>query len=148
MSASLNIHIIAEKSRQVEEISFFNADEWTNESEVLLMQRVYELMNLTRRLGKKLCLHIEIEVSDMAEISFLIKKKIGTACEINTSKLTIREIEILGMIMQGMTNNEIAEKLFISYETVKSHRKHILLKTAAKNTAALINYYHHTFFEK
>ncbi len=54
----------------------------------------------------------------------------------------------IGLIMQGFTNNEIAEKLFISYETVKSHRKHILLKTGAKNTAALINYYHQTFFDK
>ncbi|MBL0133790.1 MAG: helix-turn-helix transcriptional regulator [Chitinophagaceae bacterium] len=50
--------------------------------------------------------------------------------------------------MQGHTNNDIAEKLFISYETVKSHRKNILEKTGAKNTAALINYYHQTFFEK
>jgi DNA-binding CsgD family transcriptional regulator len=50
--------------------------------------------------------------------------------------------------MQGYTNHEIAGKLFISYETVKSHRKHILLKTGAKNTAALINYYHQTFFDK
>jgi DNA-binding CsgD family transcriptional regulator len=66
---------------------------------------------------------------------------------INHEHLSVREIEVLGLIMQGMTNNEIAEKLFISYETVRSHRKNILRKTGAKNTAALINYYHQTFFD-
>jgi DNA-binding CsgD family transcriptional regulator len=50
--------------------------------------------------------------------------------------------------MLGYTNQQIAEKIFISYETVKSHRKHILEKTGAKNTASLISYYHQTFFEK
>jgi DNA-binding CsgD family transcriptional regulator len=50
--------------------------------------------------------------------------------------------------MQGLTNVMIAEKLFISYETVKTHRKNILEKTGSKNTACLINYYHQTFFEK
>jgi DNA-binding CsgD family transcriptional regulator len=50
--------------------------------------------------------------------------------------------------MLGYTNHQIAEKLFISYETVRSHRKNILTKTGASNTAALINYYHQTFFEK
>ena len=86
MSASLNIHIIAEKTRQAEEISFFYAEEWTNESEVQLMQRVYELMNLTRHLGKRLCLQIEIEVTDMIGASSLIKKKINAGCEINHIK--------------------------------------------------------------
>ncbi len=62
--------------------------------------------------------------------------------------LSIREIEVLGLIMLGYTNHQIAEKLFISYETVRSHRKNILTKTGASNTAALINYYHQTFFEK
>ncbi|MFZ0456799.1 MAG: helix-turn-helix transcriptional regulator, partial [Ignavibacteriaceae bacterium] len=62
--------------------------------------------------------------------------------------LSVREIEVLGLIMLGYTTKEIADKLFISYETVKSHRKNILEKTGAKNTASLINYYHHTFFDK
>jgi DNA-binding NarL/FixJ family response regulator len=50
--------------------------------------------------------------------------------------------------MQGMTNHEIADKLFVSFETIKSHRKNILHKTGARNTAALVNYYHHAFFDK
>jgi len=51
--------------------------------------------------------------------------------------LSKREKEVLRMMFEGLTNKEIAEKLFISFETVKSHRKNILQKTGSKNTAAL-----------
>jgi DNA-binding CsgD family transcriptional regulator len=89
-----------------------------------------------------------MEVKDFRDAVFLIKKKTATATVINHQKLSIREIEVLGLVMQGLTNHEIGEKLFISYETVKSHRKNILEKTGAKNTAALITFYHQTFFER
>ncbi len=53
--------------------------------------------------------------------------------------LTRRENEILEYIAQGLTNQEIADKLFISYSTVDSHRKSLLHKFGAKNVAVLIN---------
>lgn len=52
--------------------------------------------------------------------------------------LTRREKEILELIAEGMTNNEIAQKLFISVSTVDTHRKNLLAKFEAKNIAALI----------
>ncbi len=52
--------------------------------------------------------------------------------------ITRRESEILKLISEGHTNQEIAEKLFISSSTVDSHRKNLLIKFNAKNTAALI----------
>ncbi|MBS1486055.1 MAG: response regulator transcription factor [Bacteroidetes bacterium] len=52
--------------------------------------------------------------------------------------LTRREIEVLQLIAEGMTNAEMAEKLFVSATTVDTHRKHLLEKFNAKNTAALI----------
>ncbi len=52
--------------------------------------------------------------------------------------LTKREKEILKLISDGLTNNEIAEKIFISPLTVDSHRKNLLLKLDAKNTASLV----------
>jgi DNA-binding NarL/FixJ family response regulator len=52
--------------------------------------------------------------------------------------LTRREQEILKLISDGLTNNEIAEKIFISPFTVDSHRKNMLLKFGAKNTAVLV----------
>ena len=38
----------------------------------------------------------------------------------------------------GMTNNEIAEKIFISASTVDTHRKNLLAKMPARNTAELV----------
>lgn len=54
--------------------------------------------------------------------------------------LTTREKEVLALIAEGMTNNEIAEKLFISPLTVDSHRKNLLAKFGVKNTAAMVKY--------
>ena len=53
-------------------------------------------------------------------------------------ELTQREIEILFNICKGLSNNEIAEKLFISKRTVDKHRENLLLKTKSKNTANLV----------
>ena len=52
--------------------------------------------------------------------------------------LTRREKEVLELIANGLTNNEIAEKLFISCTTVDTHRKNLLAKFNAKNTAELV----------
>jgi DNA-binding NarL/FixJ family response regulator len=52
--------------------------------------------------------------------------------------ITRREREILVLIAEGLTNNEIAEKLFISTTTVDTHRKNLLAKFECKNTATLI----------
>ena len=55
-----------------------------------------------------------------------------------TAILTRRELEVLKYISDGYTNPEIADKLFISPSTVDSHRKNLILKLNAKNTASLI----------
>jgi DNA-binding NarL/FixJ family response regulator len=52
--------------------------------------------------------------------------------------LTRREKEVLELIAEGLTNNEIAQKLFISSTTVDTHRKNLLIKFNAKNVAAMI----------
>lgn len=52
--------------------------------------------------------------------------------------LTRREKEVLELIVEGMTNNEIAQKLFIGVTTVDTHRKNLLAKLEAKNTASLV----------
>ncbi|HMP94711.1 MAG TPA: response regulator transcription factor [Phnomibacter sp.] len=52
--------------------------------------------------------------------------------------LTRREKEVLQLIAEGSTNIEIAEKLYLSPSTVDTHRKNLLLKLQAKNTAALV----------
>ena len=52
--------------------------------------------------------------------------------------LTRREKEILELIAEGLTNNEIAQQLFISISTVDTHRKNLLTKFDTKNTASLV----------
>lgn len=52
--------------------------------------------------------------------------------------ITKRESEILKLIADGLTNQEIADQLFISTFTVDTHRKNLLLKFNAKNTATLV----------
>ncbi|MBL7743460.1 MAG: response regulator transcription factor [Chitinophagaceae bacterium] len=59
--------------------------------------------------------------------------------------LTRREKEVLELIAEGMTNNEIAEKIFVSASTVDTHRKNLLAKLEAKNTAELVKL---AFFHK
>lgn len=49
-----------------------------------------------------------------------------------------REIEIISLIAQGRTSKEIAQKLHVSIDTVKTHRKRILEKTNCANVAELI----------
>lgn len=52
--------------------------------------------------------------------------------------ITRREKEVLQLIAEGLTNAEIAEKLFISIPTVNTHRKSLIEKFDATNTAMLI----------
>lgn len=52
--------------------------------------------------------------------------------------VTRREKEVLELIVDGMTNNEIAEKLFLSVNTVDTHRKNLLAKFEARNIAELV----------
>jgi DNA-binding NarL/FixJ family response regulator len=54
--------------------------------------------------------------------------------------LSKRETEVLQLIAQGLTNAEIADKLFTSKRTVETHRQNIISKTQMKNTASLIRF--------
>jgi len=74
----------------------------------------------------------------------LLRKIINNFGRTNITKqtalenLTERETEILQLICLGLSTDQIAEKLFISPKTVKSHKSNLLEKTVCKNTPALI----------
>jgi DNA-binding NarL/FixJ family response regulator len=91
-----------------------------NSSEEEILIAIKEVMD-----GKK---HLGFDVSE------ILKKDVYA----NNTILTRRETEVLTLIADGFTNQEIAEKAFISTHTVDSHRKNLLLKLSAKNTAELI----------
>lgn len=54
--------------------------------------------------------------------------------------LSGRETEVLQLIAEGLTNTQVAEKLFLSTHTVTTHRKNILSKLGVNNTAAMVMY--------
>lgn len=58
----------------------------------------------------------------------------------NSNPLTKREQEILKWIAEELSNQEIADKLFISVRTVETHRKNMMKKLNVNNTVALIKY--------
>lgn len=55
-------------------------------------------------------------------------------------KLSKRELEVISLIAQEKTNKEIADTLFISIRTVDTHKRNIMDKIDAKNTASLVKY--------
>jgi DNA-binding NarL/FixJ family response regulator len=55
-------------------------------------------------------------------------------------KLTKRELQVLELLAEGLTNKEIAEKIYLSKRTVETHRKNLIDKTNSKNSSALIRY--------
>lgn len=55
-------------------------------------------------------------------------------------KLTPREKEVLALVAQGLTNQQIADELIISARTVETHRAHIMDKLGFKNRAELVKY--------
>jgi DNA-binding NarL/FixJ family response regulator len=75
------------------------------------------------------------------EVTKLIMNGVGQKkLASNHIDLTTRELEVLQHIAKGETTKEIATSLFISINTVKSHRQHILEKLSVKNVAELIRF--------
>jgi DNA-binding NarL/FixJ family response regulator len=84
--------------------------------------------------GKYLCNEIAMT---------LLEKQAATTTNQNNAmnvQLSKRETEVLILMAEGLTNNEIANKLFTSRRTIEGHRKNLIEKTGARNTAALIKF--------
>jgi DNA-binding NarL/FixJ family response regulator len=57
---------------------------------------------------------------------------------VRLSGITVRELEVLKLVAQELSSNEIAEKLFISVPTVETHRKNLFQKTGSKTAIGLV----------
>jgi DNA-binding CsgD family transcriptional regulator len=72
-------------------------------------------------------------------INFSDAKSIDLAT-CRTYNLTEREVEISALVMQGLTNIEISETLYISFHTVKTHMTNIFKKTKSTNRTEMVSY--------
>jgi DNA-binding CsgD family transcriptional regulator len=77
----------------------------------------------------------------------VVNIKSGKIClfknELEPNKKTIlstREVEVLGLVSKGFASKEIADKLFLSINTVNNHRQNILEKVRASNTSEAVTY--------
>jgi DNA-binding NarL/FixJ family response regulator len=73
-----------------------------------------------------------------AMLAGLVQKKKIKPTFSHQTELSEREVEVLKLICQEFTSQEIADKLFISKRTVEGHRNRLLEKIGAKNTVGLV----------
>ena len=66
--------------------------------------------------------------------------KPNTSVSCDGVKISGREIEIIQLVAQGLSNKQIADKLFLSVHTVATHRKNIMSKLNVNNSAGLVMY--------
>jgi DNA-binding NarL/FixJ family response regulator len=74
---------------------------------------------------------------DLTDYLWQLKSNSG---RVGYDLLTAREREVLQLIAEGSSNQQIAEELYISVKTVEAHRAHIMTKLHAKNRTDLIRY--------
>ncbi len=78
------------------------------------------------------------EVFYTDEIKEIVMNSLLSQEKGNTPRLSMREKDVLSLIIKELTTNEIAEKLFISSGTVETHRRNMISKLGVRNTAGLV----------
>ena len=71
-------------------------------------------------------------------IEDFIRRPITTAPDSRLEQLTAREREVLAAVALGLSNAELAEELFMSHATAKTHVSHLLTKFGARDRAQLV----------
>jgi len=79
-------------------------------------------------------------VKEIIVKGFLNNRDHAKTSESPSSLLTARELEILELVSQGLTNQQIAQKLFISSRTIDTHRTNIMHKIGVHDVAHLVRY--------
>ncbi len=135
--------LIREKNKQVKILGLT----YLNEAGIItqLIKKGANGYLLKNMEGEELILAINQVMDGSVYLSKAANEKIIQqlqACDLPANKIpsfTRREKEILDLLYQGLTSNEIAEKLFLSNYTVDTHRKNMLQKFNVRNTQSLLN---------
>lgn len=109
-------------------------------------QELHGIMSDLNQCSEKYCIVLKVmEASCLAHYN-QIAVRLQSLMEI----LTKRELEIYDLAIKGFNNREIAEKLFISIETVRSHRKSIVSKASVNRMEDIKDWLleANTFFDK
>lgn len=87
--------------------------------------------------GRYLCEELSMSFVEKAIVKNSVQPSDTEPLELDLSE---RELEVLHLLGEGYTNQEIAKILFLSKRTVEGHRQNLIEKTKAKNTPALIKF--------
>lgn len=97
---------------------------------------VFALKHVRLNNEKYICSELALRLLD----KLINKPDVAVPDELSDLDLSKREVEVLVLIAEGYTNQEIADKLFTSKRTIEGHRQNLIDKTNSRNTAALIRY--------
>ena len=97
-----------------------------------------EVLSLFRDISAdKPFMRVQLDIFRVNELGY---RKLSTYAPLQTDHtLTSREVEIIDLIKAGFSSKEIADRLFISINTVRNHRSNLFRKTNARNMVDLLN---------
>lgn len=101
------------------------------------MNEVIEAIRIVYKNGKYLSINTQQIIMDNLNNPQDLQEDMR---EENKPVLSAREIEVLNLVAKEYSNEQIAEKLFISERTVEAHRRNIFIKTKTKGIVGLMKY--------
>lgn len=120
----------------------------TGETSSSAMETIHEALRVLPIHGLLQKTHTTKTLRDLFEhfekaeaTAFICRETEALLKKVSVSDLTRRELEVLGLVVKGLTTAEIATRLGCSQETIKSHRSNMLLKTKTRNFAELSAWY-------
>lgn len=130
---------MGEKLNELKDIFIYH---YTSESNALLSSALFDIINLEKDLMSHFKIESHLFVPAVEKLEKKLESKKNEPIKQNETKRGIellgeREKEIICCVAKGMSNKEIAEKLYLSVHTVATHRKNISSKLEIHSTAGL-----------
>jgi DNA-binding NarL/FixJ family response regulator len=96
-----------------------------------------QAINFVHSGDKYISPNVSLQILNNSPLSDKEHTRLQSSKELGISK---RELEVLKLVVEGLTNNEIADRLFNSKRTIESHRRSLIEKTGSRNTADLVKF--------